>query len=190
MRPDVDPRVVVARLLGGYPQPLQAQAADLLAGDGLELANLLLRKYPQAHTVRSDKALFDYVTALKAQHLRSTPPLHKALFDSRIHAVRNALGLQIRTSRVQGNRLTARREIRIASVFRHAPDDFLRMIVVHELAHLRESDHDKAFYQLCEHMEPRYHQLEFDLRLYLAYCEQIGTRLWQTIAIENIAASA
>lgn len=181
---------MVARLLGGYPQALQAQAADLLAGEGLALASLLLRKYPQVHQVRSDKALFDYVAALKARHLRSTPPLHKAVFDSRIHAVRNALGLQIRTSRIQGNRLSARREIRIASVFRHTPDEFLRMIVVHELAHLRESAHDKAFYQLCEHMEPRYHQLEFDLRLYLAYCEQTGVRLWQTDAIENIATSA
>lgn len=190
MRPDADPRTVVARLLGGYSPSLQAQAAELLEGDGVQLANLLLRKYPQAHTVRSDKALFDYVLALKNQHLRSTPPLHKALFDSRIHAVRNALGLQIRTSRVQGSRLSARREIRIASVFRHTPDDFLRMIVVHELAHLRESEHDKAFYQLCAHMEPRYHQLEFDLRLYLAYCEQTGARLWQTNAIENVADSA
>jgi predicted metal-dependent hydrolase len=43
------------------------------------------------------------------------------------------------------------------------------MIVVHELAHLKESDHNKAFYQLCEYMQPGYQQLEFDLRLYLTY---------------------
>jgi hypothetical protein len=41
------------------------------------------------------------------------------------------------------------------------------MITVHELAHLKEKQHDKAFYQLCCHMEPRYHQLEFDTRLWL-----------------------
>jgi len=41
------------------------------------------------------------------------------------------------------------------------------MIVVHELAHLKERAHDKAFYALCTHMAPDYHQLEFDLRLYL-----------------------
>jgi predicted metal-dependent hydrolase len=35
------------------------------------------------------------------------------------------------------------------------------------LAHLRVRDHDKAFYQLCQHMLPDYHQLEFDLRLWL-----------------------
>jgi predicted metal-dependent hydrolase len=43
------------------------------------------------------------------------------------------------------------------------------MIVVHELAHLKELDHNKAFYQLCQYMLPDYHQLEFDLRVYLTW---------------------
>ena len=42
---------------------------------------------------------------------------------------------------------------------------------IHELAHLREKSHDKAFYQLCTHMAPDYHQLEFDLRLYLTHLD-------------------
>lgn len=45
------------------------------------------------------------------------------------------------------------------------------MIVVHELAHLKEMDHNKAFYQLCEYMAPDYHRLELDLRLYLTWLE-------------------
>lgn len=45
------------------------------------------------------------------------------------------------------------------------------MIIVHELAHLKEKDHNKAFYKLCEHMERDYYQIEFDLRLYLTYLE-------------------
>jgi predicted metal-dependent hydrolase len=49
---------------------------------------------------------------------------------------------------------------------------------VHELAHLREKAHDKAFYQLCTHMEPDYHQYEFDLRLYLTYRETAGNLSW------------
>jgi predicted metal-dependent hydrolase len=52
------------------------------------------------------------------------------------------------------------------------------MIVVHELAHLRERGHDKAFYQLCIHMEPAYHQLEFEVRVYLTHLEASGERLW------------
>ena len=74
-------------------------------------------------------------------------------------------------SRVQGGNLKAKREFRIASLFKQAPAPFLKMIVVHELAHLKEAEHGRAFYQLCTHMEPDYHQLEFDLRLYLTHLE-------------------
>lgn len=45
------------------------------------------------------------------------------------------------------------------------------MIVVHELAHLKERDHDNAFYALCVHMEPHCHQLKFDVRLWLTAME-------------------
>jgi hypothetical protein len=48
------------------------------------------------------------------------------------------------------------------------------MITVHELAHLREKQHNKAFYKLCEYMLPDYHQLEFDTRLYLTYLDAKG----------------
>lgn len=81
--------------------------------------------------------------------------------------VQHALGTHTTVSRVQGGKLKAKREIRVASLFKEAPSEFLKMIVVHELAHIKEPQHDKAFYQLCTHMAPNYHQLEFDLRLYL-----------------------
>jgi len=48
------------------------------------------------------------------------------------------------------------------------------MIVVHELAHLKEKDHNKAFYNLCLHMEPTYPQLELDVRLYLTHLDLVG----------------
>jgi predicted metal-dependent hydrolase len=70
-------------------------------------------------------------------------------------------------SRVQGKNLKSKSEIRVASIFKKAPADFLHMIVVHELAHLKEKDHNKSFYRLCHNMESDYSQLEFDLRLYL-----------------------
>ena len=61
-------------------------------------------------------------------------------------------------------------------MFRDAPAPFLEMIVAHELAHLKEADHNKAFYQLCQHMEPDYLQLEFDTRLYLTELANRGQR--------------
>ena len=159
--------------LRGYPAPLQQQARELLSQGRL---GSLLRKYPVAHCVRSDKALYDFTQMLKSRHLRNAGVVHKVVFDNKIHVVRNALGVHTAVSRVQGGRLSARHEIRIGAVFKHAPEEFLRMIVVHELAHLREKDHGKAFYQLCLHMD--YHQYEFDLRLYLTHVEQGGDRLW------------
>ena len=55
------------------------------------------------------------------------------------------------------------------------PGAFLQMIVVHELSHVRFKDHDKAFYKLCQHMMADYHQIEFEMRLYLTQLELKGT---------------
>ena len=132
---------------------------------------LLLTKYAKAHTVRTDRALYDYVMALKSTHLRSSEPLSRVLFDAKLHVISQALGTHTTISRVQGNQLKAKREIRIATLFKTVPEPFLKMITVHELAHLKERQHDKAFYKLCTYMEPNYHQLEFDVRLYLTYAE-------------------
>ena len=151
--------------LRGYPPELLLQVRRLL--DAGRLAETVARRHPDPHAVQSERALYDYVHELKAAHMRSAPPLAKVAWDAKLHVVRNALGTHSTVSRVQGARLKAKREIRIAALFKEAPTDFLRMIVVHELAHLKEREHDKAFYALCRHMEPEYHQLEFDLRLWL-----------------------
>ena len=103
--------------------------------------------------------------------MRKSVPLGKVLYDGKLQVMKHALGTHTAFSRVHGGKLKASREIRIASVFRDAPAEFLKMIVVHELAHLKETEHNKAFYQLCTHMAPDYHQLEFDLRLYLTQLE-------------------
>lgn len=164
------------KYLAGYPEHLLHQVRGLLA-DG-RLGGVLLDKYPQAHPVRNDGALYAYVTDLKARHLRNAEPLSKVAFDGKLQTIHKALGTHTTVSRVQGGKLKTKREIRVATLFREAPAEFLRMIVVHELAHLKEKNHDKAFYQLCLHMEPDYHQFEFDLRLYLTHLEQVGPLAW------------
>nr|WP_255492255.1 YgjP-like metallopeptidase domain-containing protein [Luteimonas sp. MC1825] len=157
------------KYLAGYPQQLQAQVRTLIAQQ--RLGDVLAHKYAEPHSVRSDGQLYDYVQALKERHLRKSVPLGKVLYDGRLQVMKHALGTHTAISRVQGGRLKASRELRVASVFRDAPAAFLRMIVVHELAHLKEYEHNKAFYQLCTHMEPDYHQLEFDMRLYLTHLD-------------------
>ena len=159
------------KYLSGYSEQVQAQVRELIAGD--RLGAWLRERYGDAHAVRNDKALYEYTLALKERYLRKSAPLDKVVFDGKLQVVRHALGTHTAVSRVQGSKLKASREIRIATVFRDAPAEFLRMIVVHELAHLKEREHNKPFYQLCMHMAPDYHQLEFDLRLYLTHLEQV-----------------
>ncbi|MFV3308636.1 M48 family metallopeptidase [Pseudomonas sp. NY15181] len=155
------------RYLQAYPQQLQDQVRQLIEQD--RLAQYLERRYPGRHDVQSDKALYTYAMDLKQQYMRTAPAVDKVLYDNKLDVVQRALGLNTAISRVQGGKLKAKKEIRVASLFKDAAPEFLQMIVVHELAHLKERDHSKAFYQLCEHMLPGYHQLEFDLRVYLTW---------------------
>ena len=169
------------KYLTGYPPALLAQVQQQLQSAG-GLAGPLRQRYPAAHDIRTDRALYDYVTGLKSDYLRNAEPLSKVAFDSKLHVIRNALGTHTTVSRVQGSKLKSKREIRVASLFKTTPPEFLKMIVVHELAHLKERAHDKAFYALCTHMAPDYHQLEFDLRLYLTHLDAGGERLWASSA--------
>jgi predicted metal-dependent hydrolase len=148
---------------------LQQQVRQMI--DEKRLGDYLERRYPQRHQVQSDKALYGYVQQLRQSHLQRPPNIAKVLYDNRLDLTHRALGLHTAVSRVQGGKLKAKKEIRVAALFKEAAPEFLQMIVVHELAHLRESDHNRAFYKLCEHMMPGYAQTEFDLRCYLHWRE-------------------
>lgn len=160
------------KYLEHYHPSLQSQVRDLITEE--KLVSFLLQKYPKTHTLKTDKKLYDFTLALKNSYLKKSQPLSKVLYDGKIHVINNALGMHTFASRVQGSKLKSKNEIRVATLFKNTPEPFLRMIIVHELAHLKEKAHDKAFYKLCEHMEPQYHQLEFDTRLYLTCVEHFG----------------
>ena len=154
--------------LRSYPDSLQQQVMALLVAD--QLGTVLAKRYPEpSHSIQTDKSLYEYTTALKRQFLKSSEPLSKAVFDPKIHIIHNALGTHSQVSRVQGGKLKSKNEIRICSQLKQLPLPLLRMLVVHELAHFKEKDHNKAFYKLCQYMEPDYHQLELDLRLFLTW---------------------
>lgn len=163
--------------LAGYPPETLERVRELLAAG--ELGPRMAQRYPGVHGVTTNKLLHDYVIELKQRHMKTAPAVSKVVYDDRLMVVDNALGLHTFESRAHGAKLRARSDIRIAGVFRAVAPEFLRMIVVHELAHLRERDHSKAFYRLCESMEPEYHQLEFDLRLWLTAREVEGERAQQ-----------
>lgn len=165
------------KYLAGYSEATLEQVRRLLAQN--RVGEVLTQRYSERHGIKTDKALYAFVLDLKNQCLRNAEPISKVLFDSKIKIVQHALGLHTMVSRVQGSRLKAKREIRVAPLFKDLPLPFLNMIVTHELAHLRVREHDKAFYQLCVSILPDYHQIEFDLRLYLTYLDFSKMPLWQ-----------
>ena len=155
------------KYLQHYSLDLQDKIRQLQAQN--TLGDYITQRYPLAHAIQTDKALYDYCNDIKQTFLRNAPLLDKVMYDNRLSIEHHALGLNTAISRVQGGKLKAKKELRISSFFKAAPEAFLRMITVHELAHLKQRNHDKAFYQLCQYMEPEYHQLEFDCRVYLTW---------------------
>jgi UTP pyrophosphatase len=154
--------------LRSYPDSIQQQVSQLLHQG--KLGSTLQKRYPESqHAIQTDKALYELTLGLKQQFMKSSDPISKVQFDPKIHVINNALGTHTQVSRVQGGKLKSKNEIRVASLLKQLPLPILQMVVVHELAHLREKDHNKAFYQLCQYMEPQYHQLELDLRLFLTW---------------------
>lgn len=132
-----------------------------------ELGPRIAARYPDRHQIRSSKALSKYVQELKAETMRTAAPLEGATYDDKLRVIEGALGLHTTKTQSHGSKLKKRRSIRIASLFKGTAPEFLRMIVVHELVHMKHFDHDRAFYRLCTHIEPNYHRYELDLRLHL-----------------------
>ena len=167
------------KYLNHYHEETKRQVIELIKVNGIEA--YLLKKYPTSHNITSDKQLFSYISKIKEQYIKKAPPLSKTLYDSKINVIHNALGTHHFISRVQGSKLKAKNEIRIATMFKNVPEAFLEMIVVHELAHFKEKEHNKAFYKLCTYMKEDYHQAEFDLRLYLTHIDLHGSINFKTL---------
>lgn len=160
---------LVERYLAGYSASIQSQVS-LLVEEG-RLQSYIESKYSAFHTVKTDSDLREYVNVFKNTYLKRSAPVAKVIYDSKIRVLKNALGMHSYVSKIQGNKIKSKNEIRISSIFKDAPEAFLEMIVVHELAHIKEKHHNKSFYRLCQHMLPDYMQIEFDCRLYLICLE-------------------
>lgn len=154
-----------------YPSHIQEQVAKMISDK--TLGKYILKKYPQKHSLNTDKALYEYVMNLKNEYLKKFQ-LSKVSYDGKVSDIAQALGTHIFISRVQGGKLKSKNVIKIATFFKQVPMEFLQMIVVHELAHFKQKEHNKAFYQFCEYMMKNYHQVEFDTRLYLLHVEKFG----------------
>ena len=134
------------KYIAHYSEQIQSQAAKLISSG--RLGDYLDKNYPDRHQVQSDKALYQYINEIKSQYMRKSNPLTQVTYNSKLTVLKHALGIHTYQSRVQGSKLKSHNSITVASLFKEAPPEFLRMIVVHELAHFKEQAHNKAFYQL------------------------------------------
>ena len=73
------------KYLAGYPPALLAQVQQQMQ-TASGLAGMLRKRYPSAHEIRTDRALYDYVAGLKADYLRNAAPLAKVAYDNKLHA--------------------------------------------------------------------------------------------------------
>lgn len=166
----------IHKYLTNYPPSLISQVESLIEKD--KLKSYLLNRYPKRHNVANDNDLRDYVMNIKNQHMKKSQPLSKIIYDNKIHVVHNALGLHSYATRIQGGKLKTKNELRVSAVFKKTAEEFLNMIVVHELAHLKEKEHNKAFYRLCLNMLGNYHELELDMRLFLIQ-QELGNSIYE-----------
>lgn len=163
----------IHKYLNHYPPSLISQVESLIKEDKLKA--YITSRYPSPHSIANDNDLRHYVMEIKNQHMKKSQPLSKVIYDGKLHVIHNALGMHSYTTRIQGGKLKTKNELRVSSVFKKTPEDFLKMIVVHELAHLKEKEHNKAFYRLCLSMLDNYHELELHMRLFLIQTEISGT---------------
>jgi hypothetical protein len=157
------------RYFNGYSEPIRKQIEQLLKSG--KLAHYFLKKHPKKHLYQSDKQLYQYANTLKNECLKNAPKLSSVKYEQQKNMVFNALGTHTFKRQQHGKKLKAQHHIAIARQLKHAPESILRALVVHELAHFKEKDHNRNFYNLCCHMEPDYFQFELDLRLFMVMLE-------------------
>ena len=159
----------------GYPQHIKEHFEHLIKNGHVRA--YLLKKYPTGHQINTDKQLFEYANKLKQKFMKNSFQINKVKYEKQKDLIRNALGTHTFISRNHGGKLKSKHEIRIALSLKSAPEEMLQMLVVHELAHFKEKDHNKAFYNLCEYMQPNYCEVELDTLLYLTLLDH-GEKLY------------
>ncbi|NCO47159.1 MAG: M48 family metallopeptidase, partial [Vibrio sp.] len=108
------------RYIQNYPPHLVSQVEQLITAG--KFVSWFEQRYPQRHSIQSEKALFNYAIDLKNQYMKKTAPISKVVYDNKIHIINNALGLHSYVAKVHGGKIKSKNEIRIASMFKEAPE--------------------------------------------------------------------
>lgn len=164
------------KYLQGYSQDLIKQVDDVVKDNRLK--EVLIKKYKEKHNITTDKELYKLATEIKNKYMKNAKMPNRVYYDGKIETLNNALGLHSYIPIQHGKKIKMINDIKISNSFKEMPYEFLYNVLIHEIAHLKEKEHNKAFYNLCQNMSPNYFQIDFDLRLYLTYIELYKKNLW------------
>lgn len=164
------------KFLKGYDSNLLTQVNKLIEEN--KLGDYLKSKYNMEKNLNNDKDLYNLGISIKNQYMKNVKTPDKIYFDNKIEFSNQALGLNSFIPKIQGKKIKIINDIKISSRFKKLPYEFTYNVLVHEIAHLKEKNHSKSFYMLCQNISPDYFQIDFDLRLYLTYNDIFKQILW------------
>jgi hypothetical protein len=165
------------KYLENYPDNIKEAVKRLI--EKKELGLYLKNKYPDINIYNKDKDLYLLSKKIKDKHMKKQKLPERIIYDNKIELENYALGLHSYIPKKQGKKIKMTNEIKISSRFKKLPFEFMENVLVHELCHLKEKEHNKAFYNLCQSIRPNYFQVDLDIRIYLTYKEIFGSVLWQ-----------
>lgn len=164
------------KYLSGYNEDLIKQVDFIIKSN--KLGEVLTKKYKTKHSITNDKVLYNLAVDIKNQYMKNSKMPNRVYYDNKIETLNNALGLHSYIPIIHGKKIKVINDIKISTNFKNMPYEFLYNVLIHEIAHLKEKEHNKAFYNLCQNMSPEYFQIDFDLRLYLTYLDLYKKSLW------------
>lgn len=164
------------KYLRGYSDNIIMSVKKLVDTDKLGL--YLKNKYKNVNNCKKDKELYNLAKEIKDKYMKKQKLPEKIFYDNKIELSNQALGLHSYIPVKHGKKYKMKNEIKISSRFKNLPYEFMENVLIHELCHLKEKNHNKAFYNLCRNIDDRYFEKDLDIRIYLTYVDIYKDNLW------------
>lgn len=165
------------KYLKGYSDNIHMSVKNLIENDKLGI--YLENKYKKVNHLNKDKELYNLAKEIKDKYMKKQKLPERIFYDNKIELQNQALGLHSYIPLKQGKKIKMKNEIKISSRFKELPYEFMENVLIHELCHLKEKDHNKAFYALCKNISANYFEVDLDIRIYLTYVDIYQRNLWQ-----------
>jgi len=164
------------KYLKGYSDTIIKSIEKLI--DENKLGLYLKNKYININTFTKDKDLYLLAKEIKDKYIKNEKLPERIFYDNKIELKNQALGLHTYIPVKHGKKYKMQNEIKISSRFKTLPYEFMENILIHELCHLKEKEHNKAFYKLCKNIDERYFEIDLDIRIYLTFLDIYQEKLW------------